>query len=398
MTSVSEALDIILAHRLPSQFQRVLLDQTLGKTLAEVIVADRDFPPFNRVTMDGIAIDFAHIHQKQWQIESTQLAGETPHALTLPHVAIEVMTGAVLPTGTNTIIRYEDLDITENEAGKVATLQIPIDQIIYQQNVHKQGSDRREGDVLIERNRRISAAEIAVMASVGKTNVVVYKTPAVAIISTGDELVGIDQTPLPHQIRRSNSYMVQAALAKNGIDADLYHLLDDVELLTGKLMGLLAQYDVLILSGGVSEGKADFIPKVLTSLGVTKHFHKVAQRPGKPFWFGTRATDGKVVFALPGNPVSTFVCTCKYVLPALNKQASMPKAVLSEQVIFKPSLTYFLPVSTRFSSQGQLMAKPLAGGGSGDFANLLDCDGFLQLPADKTLFEAGEVFDFIGFR
>jgi molybdopterin molybdotransferase len=212
--------------------------------------------------------------------------------------------------------------------------------------------------------------------------------------------VDIPDTPLPHQIRRSNSYMLQAALASHGITTEIFHLADDKDLIRQKVSELLDTFDALILNGGVSEGKADFVPTVLAELGVEKLFHKVAQRPGKPFWFG-KSPEGKVVFALPGNPVSTFVCCYKFVLGWL-KVAQMSslsvRATLTEPVFFSPELTYFVPVSTHYANDGRLLATPLQGSGSGDFANLLDCDGFLELPAERTDFKVGEVFELIGFR
>jgi molybdopterin molybdotransferase len=184
--------------------------------------------------------------------------------------------------------------------------------------------------------------------------------------------------------------------------ADLFHLRDDTVTLLTKLKEMLPLFDVLILSGGVSKGKADFIPEVLQELGVERVFHEVAQRPGKPLWFG-KHPQGPVIFALPGNPVSTFVCYYKYVRPWLqaNSGASQSwplKAVLQTEVAFKPNLTYFLLVKLLVNNNGMWTAQPVNIGGSGDFAALLDADGFLELPPQPTVFRPGEIFPFIGFR
>ncbi|MEA5461037.1 molybdopterin molybdotransferase MoeA [Arcicella sp. LKC2W] len=388
MISVKEALKIVEENAFIPNVSEVSLLESVGKVLAEDIIADRDFPPFDRVAMDGIVIN-----QKSevFKIEATQYAGEAQKSLENPENCMEVMTGAVLPLGCHTVIRYEDVDIQEVDGVKMAKITIPLSEISQGQNVHRQGSDRKMGDILLQKGLKISPSEIAVMASVGKASVKVEIPPKVAVISTGDELVEITANPLPYQIRMSNSYMLSAALERVGVKANLFHLTDDKELLFSKLKEVLSNHDVILLSGGVSAGKKDFVPEILTDLGVKKLFHKVAQKPGKPFWFG-KTDEGKTVFALPGNPVSTFLCFCKYFLERKNEVV-----VLDKDVSFKPNLTYFVPVKTYFQD-GRLMATPFEGSGSADFANLTDCDGFVELPADSQVFKKGEFFEFVRFR
>lgn len=388
MISVKEALKIVTENAFITNISEVPLLESLGKILAEDIVADRDFPPFDRVAMDGIAIN-----QKagSFQIEATQYAGETQKSLQNSENCMEVMTGAVLPLGCDTVIRYEDVEIQGIDGGKFAKITIPLHEISEGQNIHRKSSDRKVGDVLLQKGLKISPPEIAVMASVGKATVKIEIPPRVAVISTGDELVEITANPLPYQIRMSNSYMLSSALERVGVKANLFHLTDDKELLFNKLKQILSNHDVILLSGGVSAGKKDFVPEILNDLGVKKLFHKVAQKPGKPFWFG-KTDKGKTVFALPGNPVSTFLCFCKYFLERRNEVV-----VLDKDVFFKPNLTYFVPVKTYFQD-GKLMATPFEGSGSADFANLTDCDGFVELPAENQVFKKGEVFEFVRFR
>ncbi|MCY7350811.1 MAG: molybdopterin molybdotransferase MoeA [Cytophagaceae bacterium] len=402
MIQVSEALSIVLSHRPVIVTEEIPLIQAIGRVLAEPVLADRDFPPFDRVTMDGIALAFteglpAPIAGEVLLIESTQYAGEKPHQLTLAANAIEVMTGAVLPIGTHAVLRYEDLDVTERDGQRWAALRISPES---GQNIHRRGEDRRAGNLLLPVGTRLSPAEIAVAASVGRATLRVQTNPRVAVISTGDELVAVQETPQPYQIRRSNGPMLVAALAQAGLNAEEFHLTDNRAELKNHLHDLLGKYDVLLLSGGVSAGKKDFVPDVLAELGVEKHLHQIAQRPGKPFWFGTKSGGGAAVFALPGNPVSTFLCYQKYVVPFLKTGKNQPerRAILTETVTFKPNLTYFVPVATQLDEQGRLLARPLRGSGSGDFANLLDCDGFLELPAGPDEFVAGEAFGYLGFR
>jgi len=239
-----------------------------------------------------------------------------------------------------------------------------------------------------------------VLATVGKSNVLVAEYPQIAIVSTGDELVGVNEMPDKHQIRMSNVYAMQAALLEYGITATLHHINDEKLVLKQKLEKILQEHDAVLLSGGVSKGKLDFVPESLDELGVKKFFHKVKQRPGKPFWFG-KSVD-TVVFALPGNPVSTFMCFYRYIMPWLHKsfkQEFIPKRVqLASDYSFKPALTYLLQCNLKIDVNGQLMAEPNAGQGSGDLANLTGADGFLELPSDRIEFKKGEVFDFYEYR
>lgn len=396
MTSVAEALQLVLSKILDFPTDELSITSLQGHTLAEAIVADRDFPPYNRVAMDGIAIAFEAYKngKREFSIAGIQRAGEAAQRLTNINTCLEVMTGAVLPHGADTVIRYEDLKI-ENDMASIL-----VDELAEGSNVHTQGSDKKAKDVLLHPGTKLSAAEIAVLASVGKSSAKVFTSPKIAIVSTGDELVDIDAAPLPHQIRKSNSYALLAALQKENLSAGLYHFGDDEVQLQTAFEKLIHEHDVLIISGGVSKGKFDFIPKILAAQGIEKHFHGVAQKPGKPFWFGTGK--GKIVFALPGNPVSTYLCFYKYLLPWIHacrgNVGRTSTAALAEDFHFKDkSLTYFLQVRVE-NHQGVLKAFPLMGGGSGDHANLLAVDGFLELPAGYGKFRKDNIFELINFR
>ncbi len=395
MLSVSEAFAITQQHKLALPTERVSLDDALGCVLREPVYADRDFPPFDRVAMDGIGIRFADFASgvQSFQVAGMQRAGQVQQTLTESGACLEVMTGAMLPVGADTVIRYED-STTQDGVTRITT-----DDIRPGQHVHHRATDRRAGDELLPVGTRLGPSELAVAASVGHVSLMVTVLPRVALVSTGDELVDVADTPLLHQIRRSNTYMLRAALASLGIAATLHHIIDDEAILAERLTVLLADNDVLILSGGVSAGKADFVPDVLARLGVQKQFHKVEQRPGKPMWFGTTPDKGLAgtVFALPGNPVSTVLCAHRYVLPYLRASLGLPPdrpthAQLAAPVTFRPAVTYFLPVRLTSEPDGRLLAHPLPGSGSADFANLLDSDGFMELPADRSDFGVGEAF------
>jgi molybdopterin molybdotransferase len=276
-----------------------------------------------------------------------------------------------------------------------------IDRLEKGMNIHTLGKDARKGDELLKPGQKISPAEVAVLASVGKKSVRVYGFPKTAVVSSGDELVEVDETPQPHQIRKSNTIALRAAMKEMGWSTESFHLTDDHALVRKNLKTILENDDVIILSGGVSKGKFDFIPAALEELGIQKLFHQVSQRPGKPFWFGASADRSKVVFALPGNPVSTFLCFYKYIKPWIMKCMGVERipgtARLDSPITFAPSLTYFLQVRVEVRD-GELLANPHPGSGSGDFANLKDVDGFLELPLEKSSFKAGESYPFISFR
>ena len=396
MLSVSDAFAITQQHLLALPAESVSLTDATGRVLRESVRADRDFPPFDRVAMDGISIQFSGYAagQRTFHLMGQQFAGQPQ--LTLPNqtvtdvpACLEVMTGAMLPIEADTVIRYEDVTIADGRAT------ITIDDVQAGQHIHHCATDRRANDELLSIGTLLGPSAIAVAASVGQATLAVTALPRVALISTGDELVDVADTPLPYQIRRSNTYMLRAALLSLGIQATLHHIIDDENVLEKELLNVLTNNDLLILSGGVSAGKADFVPDVLARLGVQKHFHKVEQRPGKPLWFGTTST--KTVFALPGNPVSTVLCAYRYVIPYLRASLGLPPASaqyaqLAKPFVFKPAITYFLPVQLISEPDGRTLAHPLPGSGSADFANLLTADGFMELPAEQSEFNAGEAF------
>jgi len=396
MISSQKALEIILNQSKDFGIEEIPFVNAIGRVLKEEILADRDFPPFNRVSMDGIAIvhDTFSNGIRDFPIENIQPAGSKQVELKNTLNCIEVMTGAVLPKNADAVIPYEKI-ILKNGAATVE-----IEEVKYYQNIHPKGKDRKKGEILIKKDTIISAAEVGVLATVGKSTVKVARQPKVIIISTGDELVEVSKKPLVHQIRRSNVHTLAASLQGLGILAETAHITDDKEVLKQKIANYLEEYDALLFSGAVSKGKFDFIPEVLDELGVKKLFHKVKQRPGKPFWFGKKGTT--CIFAFPGNPVSTFVGCLKYFYPWYKKSVGIDyedqqHAVLSEDFDFKPELVYFLQVQLE-NKGGVLIATPYIGNGSGDLANLVDADAFLELPAERGNFKKGEIFPVITYK
>jgi molybdopterin molybdotransferase len=355
------------------------------------------YPPFDRVTMDGVAI----LHEcfqhgiRRFRIKATQAAGQPPIDIEADDECIEIMTGAVLPSSTDTVVPYEDIDMMDGVA------MLKSDNVLARQNIHSRGKDKKQHELLATAGMLITPAVIIVAAAVGKIHLQIRKNPRVVIVSTGDELVDIADTPATFQVRRSNNYAVSAALKEHGISSHMLHLPDDPEIMQTQLQRCLEEYDVILLSGGVSMGKFDYVPEALDKLHVKKLFHKVKQRPGKPFWFGEH-TRGILVFAFPGNPVATFLCLHRYFLPWLKASLRINRrpsyAILGEDFTFRASLQYFLQVNVDIDPNGHLLASPIEGHGSGDFANLLANDAFLELPMAREEFKKGEVFPLWVFR
>ena len=388
MITVNTALSKVLEKQISLVEELVDLEQAQGRILAEDILADRDFPPFDRVAMDGIALSFENLTQGRNKlfIQEVQAAGSPQTQLNNGQGnCIEVMTGAMLPLNCDTVVPYEQIEKSDD----LVSLENNI--AVQNKNIHRKGSDQQKGNLLIKKGKTLNAGDIAVLATVGKIKVLVYGLPTIALLSTGDELVPVSQNPAPYQIRRSNTIFMKSDLRKKGFIADDYHFEDDLAGLKSKLSDLLSRYDVIICSGAVSKGKFDFLPQALEELQVETLFHRVAQRPGKPFWFGNKGE--KLVFGFPGNPVSTFVCYHYYFLSWLNGGVREEYAILKEKIEFRPELTLFQPVKIT----GDCSVTPIRLNGSGDLVGLSLADGMLVLPQGKSIFEEGENYRLIRF-
>jgi len=383
---ISENLRCLPIESLP-------LVQCSGAVLRENIYGERDQPPFDRVAMDGIALDSSAVRagQRSFTIEAIQAAGDAQLTLNQRGGCIEAMTGAMLPVGCDTVVPVEELAIVSG----IARLNDGVG-IEAWENVHRRGTDSRQGALLLEAGTRLSPPEVAIAASAGMARVRVSAQPMLAVVSTGNELIEPGEPVLPHQIRRSNVYGVIAALRRHGFQrvAD-DHVRDEPAEMRARLKQHLDTHDVLILSGGVSMGRFDLVPSLLTELGVRMVFHKVAQRPGKPLWFGV-AQSGPAVFALPGNPVSTLVCLSRYVIPALlaamgETNPAVRKIPLAAPVTVASKFMQFVPVRTEVDDWGRDWAHPRVTNGSGDFTSLAGTDGFVELPAGPNTYPKGFV-------
>lgn len=375
MISVNEASQIVKENLTISQ-----------GVLKNSIVADRDYPPFDRVMMDGIAVRFEEYQKgvRAFDVTGIQAAGEAAKQLSQTGGCLEVMTGAPLPQNCDLVIPYEHVEITSG----IATIIQQMDRVHFE-NIHHKGSDCKKGDVVLNAGVFFNGPHQGIAASMGITPEL-SASSKILIISTGDELVEVSETPLEHQIRRSNAHALKKSLELAGItDVTLSHLKDDVLAISEHYKKSAKNFDVMIYSGGVSKGKFDYLPNVWIEMGVKKYFHEVAQRPGKPLWFGHDETNNTHVVGLPGNPVSSLVCLHRYLIPARKMFVR-----LNEEVVFKKALTYFLPVKIESREDGAFWAQPLKMKNSGEFTALAESDGFIELPAEKNVFSPGEVYSF----
>ena len=363
------------------------------RVLRSEIRADRDLPPFDRVTMDGYALRSKALVEgtRQFRVEGVQAAGMRAFTLGAGEDAcLEVMTGAVLPDGADCVVPYEE---TTRE-GVVVSLNEAALRLEAGNAVHRSGSDHAQGDVILRPGVRLTGREIAVAAACGYATLEVSQIPRIAVVATGDELVEVETAVAAHQIRRSNDHALRTALVMAGYpNVSRFHLRDIRHEIEHLLWHIIAEFDVVILCGGISKGKFDYLPTELERQGVARIFQGVAQRPGKPFWFGVSGRKTPV-FALPGNPVSSYTCLHRYVLPALAQAsgetaAPVREVALAEAVALKPRLTSFLPVTLLAQGGAERRATPQPSNTSGDFAGLLGTDGFVELPPGSGEFPAG---------
>lgn len=393
MVTVSQAEGLVMERlgRLPAEKCR--LKDTPGRVLRQEVRADRDGPPFDRATLDGVCLRFSEwaAGRRVFTVAGIQAAGGESVAAPPEGACLEIMTGAPVPEPCDCVLPVEEFE----RAGEVVRAR-PEARLEKGLGLHRQGSDFRSGDVLLAPGRRITGRELAIAASCGCMELQVTVAPRIAVLTTGDELVEVEDEPKRHQIRRSNDLALRAAFFASGFDrVELNHLPDSAQAISWNLERLLQQADVIVVTGGASKGRFDHVPATLEELGVCEHFHGVAQRPGRPLWFGTFERAGDflhpedtrvvAVFALPGNPVSAFTCAHRYVLPALAVMAGLPPprrrhAILAAPVRAHPGLALLMPASLVPDEDGRRLVQPRPCNTSGDFAALAGTDGFIELP------------------
>jgi molybdopterin molybdotransferase len=379
MISFHEALDLLTENAPALSTERCRIEQAAGRVLREQIHADRDFPPFDRVMMDGYAIRSDVLSKcRDFQIAGSAAAGQVTQVMPEQReCCVEVMTGAPLPHGADCVVPVEEVSFAApNRIHVSASFECAAGKFI-----HRAGIDAQAGNVLIESGCLLGSKEIGVASACGMGWLEVSRRPVIRVFATGDELVPVDQVPAPHQIRQSNAHAIRGALHRGGYEVSQVGVIrDNIEEAEAILKQELGACDWLILTGAVSKGARDFIPMILGRLGSRKLFHGVLQRPGKPAgcWLGP---DGQMIVALPGNPVSALVGLHALVLPALAKADGMTtprkrRVAVAESVERLDSMTLHLPVS--LDDGGRALAE--ATHNSGDFIGLLRSDGFITLP------------------
>jgi molybdopterin molybdotransferase len=394
LISISQA-EALIAEHMPS-FGRELvhLDDAAGRILRQAVHAEHDHPPFDRVMMDGIAVRWSANLPRRLRVAGAQVAGMRRQALPDGVACLDVTTGAMVPDGSDCVIPVEQLQRDGDSVVLSDDCRPAAGQFI-----HRRGSDCVQGTLLLSPGMRLGPAEMALLAANGVARVEVASAPSIAIVSTGDELVEVGAALGEGQIRRSNDTAVRAALRLDGFDrVAMEHIVDDEAVTQARIADLLERHDVLLLSGGVSMGQRDYVPAALAAQGVRKVFHRIAQKPGKPMWFGI-GPRGQAVFALPGNPVSALVCATRYARPALRAAQGLPSpgaehVCLDEAVDINPTLASFVPARVETDAQGRLMAYPVPSRTSGDFSSLPRTQGFVQLPPGQGKAPAGTVASF----
>lgn len=397
MLSVEEALDLSAKHCEPLAPRNVPLAEACGLVLAADIASDIDSPPYDKAMMDGYAVRSADREPERRIIEEIA-AGAVPRCAVTAGTAARIMTGAPLPAGADAVVPVEQSALVDAQ-----TVQLQQVESVPGQHVLRCGTSMRAGDIVIRRGSAVRAIEIAILAETGHDIVPVIPRPRLAVLPTGNELVAVGAKPAPGQIRNSNGPMLVAAGRRAGAEAvELETARDTHEHLTQQIKrGLEA--DVLVLSGGVSAGKFDLVPQVLAEQGVEQVFHKVALRPGKPLWFGikrhTSANHNRLVFGLPGNPVSSLVCFELFTRPAIAAlgghgfaQLATVRATLNHAYEHNGGRAACLPARVHESAAGNTV-DILRWQGSADLAALAGANGLVRLPTEARQFEAGDVLE-----
>ena len=389
LISSKEAFRIVKNQFLNLRDESVGLASSSGRELAENIYSDRDQPPFHRVMMDGYAFQIAAWEKgiREFYVEGIQAAGEAPLTLKEENGCIEIMTGAVLPNECSVVIQYEKSIRKEN------SVQFQIEEVKHFQNVHAKGFDKKFGEIILKEGTVIGPLEMACLASVGKARVKVKKRLNIAIVSTGNELVEVHETPCEFEIRSSNLEMLQSLLKPYCDQVSVFRLSDDEQETTHFIQNELENFDIVCFSGGVSKGKYDFVAKALEGNGIEKHFHGVNQKPGKPFFFGIK--NETVVFAFPGNPISVLHCATRYLIPQLNNN-SIEEAQLKSNYQNRSALTVYLPAFISTYKNGIRMAELILQNGSGDFMGAIGANGFAEVLPNQEVKE-NEVISFYKF-
>jgi molybdopterin molybdotransferase len=396
-----KVIEVVSSLNLQLETETVGLDTALGRVLGEEVIADRDYPPFDRATRDGYAV-----HSADLSVQGATLslvgeirAGQDFVGSINPGECVQIMTGAAVPSGVDAVVMIEHTRVDESGG---ATRVVFEREAKAGQNIVPRGREATSGLTLLKPGTRLGYAEISLAAQVGQVKISVRDKPTVGIISTGDEIVNAEETPGPLQIRNGNSFSLAAQVASAGGEPILLgNAPDNADELKWRIEQGLGE-DVLVLSGGVSAGKYDLVEGVLAEFGTQIFFDGVAIRPGRPAVFGQ--CNGTPIFGLPGNPVSTMVTFELFVLPALDilsgaapRPLPVMRAKLAASLNEKPGLAHFLPARLEWPESVPTV-RALSWQGSGDVAALAESNCFLVVQENNLTPQAGEWVDVLPRR
>jgi len=404
LLTVDEALRAVRERAAPLPPQRRRVAEARGCRLAEDVTADLDLPPFDKALVDGYAVRSCDLVSGACRLAVGEeiVAGQSPTRALAPGEAAAIMTGAPLPPDADAVVMIEK---TERDGSFVR-----LDGTGVRPGLNRlvRGREMRRGDVVLCAGVPLNAPRLGVLASVGRSEVLVVPRPRVAIVPTGDELVEPDRIPGPGQIRNSNAVTLGALAAATGSEIRTFPIAPDDSAGLRATLEHALDSDVLVITGGVSAGNRDLVPEVLESLGVRRVFHKIRVKPGKPLWFGLGPSrgdrPGPLVFGLPGNPVSGIVGFLLFVRPALLALAARPAPVLaprrgrlarafvhaSDRPTYHPSR-----LLAPDAADTELAIEPLDWAGSADLRTVAQADGFAVFPAGDRHYLPGEVVDFL---
>lgn len=396
MLSVAEALDRIVETVTPLASTSASLLNALGRVLARDVCADLDSPPFDKALMDGFAVRAADVVAAPCELTIVEevTAGRVPQRTIGARQATRIMTGAMLPTGADAVVKIEDCELSGSSNDRVV---IRAERVRSEQNILRRGTSMRAGQLVMTAGRVLRAQQLAALAEMGQANVSIRPRPRVAVLATGDELVPVDQTPGPGQIRNSNETMLAAQITQAGGEAiPLGVALDERTHLRERIAAGL-DADVLLLSGGVSAGKLDLVPSELVHAGVEQVFHKINMKPGKPLWFGVlrRAERPCFVFGLPGNPVSSMVCFELFVRAALRKltgelplNSETQMARLTHPHVHKDDRETYFPAAL-WTENGSVVVRLMNWHGSSDLQSTVAANAMAIFPSLPGEYAAG---------
>jgi len=397
MITFEEARNIISTHLPEKKSRSVPLDEALGFVLAENIVAPFDIPRFDSSAVDGFALHSSALDvQSRGELKTLHISGmirtgDPGNAIVRKREAVKIFTGAPISRGTAAVIMKEHVG---EEDGKLTLHR----NVLAGENIRKAGGEFRKGQIVVNIGERLGPAHIGMIASLGVSRVRILKAPVVGIIVTGNELKRIGALLTPGKIFESNSFALSSALKSIRIDpAFLSRCRDDKQSMTKLFKAALAKVDILISVGGISVGDYDFVKEVLLGLKVREHFHSIAIKPGKPNYFGTRGK--KLVFGLPGNPVSALLSFYTLIRPALLQMMGIVEsndtfqAKLQTELKKKAGRMEFVRVRLSKTKHGGFLATPTTGQASHMLSGLFSAEALYRFPIEKELVKKGSIIN-----